>query len=174
MTAIANVLFKRLTWKTVIAAALAFWISGSLLLDLVIMPTLYASGMMSEVGFAAAGYSVFWIFNRIELLCAALVLTGALVMQNAQSETKIFQASQTSLTITFSAILLAIALIYTYFLSPEMSALGIQLNLFEPAAEVPATMNQLHGSYWVLELVKLCVGGVLLQSLSRQPNASAL
>jgi hypothetical protein len=43
-----------------------------------------------------------------------------------------------------------------------MCAIGVQLNLFEAAAAIPSTMNLLHGSYWVLEVVKLVAGGTLL------------
>jgi len=38
--------------------------------------------MMTQAGFATAGYLIFWNFNRIELLSAALVLTGVLVISN--------------------------------------------------------------------------------------------
>jgi len=57
---------------------LGFWLSGSLILDWVILVCVF--GMMTQAGFATAGYLIFWNFNRIELLSAALVLTGVLVM----------------------------------------------------------------------------------------------
>lgn len=57
---------------------LYFWLSGSLVLNWVIIPSLYISGMMTQSEFAI-GYLIFWNFNRIELLSAALVLTGVLV-----------------------------------------------------------------------------------------------
>jgi hypothetical protein len=65
--------------------ALGFWLSGSLLLDFVIMPGLSAVGMMSQANAATVGYSLFWIFNRIELLCAALVLTSLLALRGTSN-----------------------------------------------------------------------------------------
>jgi Domain of unknown function (DUF4149) len=153
-----------LSWKTIVLCVLAFWLSSSLLLDLVLMPTMYATGMMSESGFATAGYSLFGVFNRIELLCAALVLTGILVMRNAHAIAS--QASQWTVPLAIG--LLGIVLVCTYGLAPEMSALGLRLNLFEPAAEVPAVMNQLHMEYWVLELMKLVATSTLLGFCYRQ------
>ncbi|MFM7426654.1 MAG: hypothetical protein ACKO7W_16945 [Elainella sp.] len=114
--------------------------------------------MMTQPGFASAGYSLFWVFNHLELLCAASVLTSVLVLrQTAPLPRWILPAA---------GVLLAIALIYTYGLTPQMSALGLQLNWFEPT-EVPTAMNQLHGGYWLLELLKLGLGGALLSSSYR-------
>ena len=162
MTAISTAEFKRPKWQTIAMLALAFWLSSSLILDFVIMPSMYSAGMMTQPGFATAGYSIFWVFNRIELLCAALALTGVLVLHNSQ-----VQLSRNSrLTVILSAVLLAIALAYTYALAPAMSTLGLQLNLFEPAG-VPAAMDQMHQGYWALELVKFAAAGTLLGSLYR-------
>lgn len=133
------------------------------------MPTLYASGMMTEPGFATAGYSIFWVFNRLELVCAALVLTSALVLLASQKP--IEKWNQRS--VLLSLLLLALALIYTYGLTPQMSALGLQLNLFNASSEAPALMNALHVGYWLLEVVKLLLGGLLLK-LCYHPPAKSL
>ncbi|MBD1836578.1 hypothetical protein H6F61_28830 [Cyanobacteria bacterium FACHB-472] len=158
MTAFSGANLKRSAWQTTVMFTLAFWLSGSLILDWVIMPSMFATGMMTEPGFATAAYSIFWIFNRIELLCAALVLTGILVL----NRTHIASYLAGRKVIFLSLLLLAIAIIDTYFLTPHMSALGIQLNLFDAVAETPAGMNQLHAGYWVLEAVKLIASGTLL------------
>lgn len=162
MTSITTFEFQRPKWRTITLAALAFWLSSSLILDLVIMPTMYATGMMTESNFATAGYSIFWIFNRVELLCAALILTGVLVLCTLSTN------QQYRWAVPLSLALLAISLNCTYGLTPEMGALGIHLNLFEPASEVPALMNQMHEQYWVLELLKLTAGGVLLGAYYKQ------
>jgi hypothetical protein len=159
MSAASSVQLKRPAWQTIIIFTLAFWLSSSLVLDLVIMPGLYASGMMAESGFATAGYLIFWIFNRIELLGAALVLTGTLALAHTQSTTE----KSHSQAIILSIILMLVALVYTYALTPQMSALGLNLNLFEPAVEVPGTMNVLHSGYWVLEILKLVAGGAVIR-----------
>jgi hypothetical protein len=146
---------QRFNWQTIVIASLAFWLSSSLLLDFVIMPSMFFTGMMGEPGFATAGYSIFWLFNRIEVLCAAVVLTGAIALRTTQAA--MFGGRQGAL---WAMVLLAIALIYTYALTPQMSALGISLG---EAHTIPAAMNQLHGEYWALELLKLTGGAALLK-----------
>ena len=159
MATISGVELKRPVWQTTGIFTLAFWLSSSLILDLVIMPSLYATGMMTQAGFATAGYSIFWIFNRIELVCAALVLTSILAAQSTQQPS--FKENR---SLILSVILLGIALIYTYFLTPEMSALGLQLNLFDSTTVIPANMNQMHVGYWLLEALKL-IGCITLLGL---------
>jgi hypothetical protein len=162
MAAITNTVSSRPLWRTIVLATLAFWLSGSLLLDLVIMPSLYATGMMTEPGFATAGYSLFGVFNRIELMCVALGLTGVLVLSNTNRALE--QASQWMLPLAVG--LFGIVLVCTYQLAPEMSALGLELNWFEPAT-VPALMNQMHLEYWLLEAMKLGGIGLLLSQVYR-------
>jgi hypothetical protein len=144
-------------WQAIVMVALIFWLSGSLIIDLVIMPSLYVSGMMTSPEFATAGNLMFWGFNRVELICAALAVTGLMVLSNLSSGL----GKQSHTAIILSLVLLAIALIDTYALTPQMSALGMQLNLFD-VAEVPTGMNLLHKGYFALEAVKLAVGGALL------------
>jgi Domain of unknown function (DUF4149) len=145
-------------WQAIVMVALIFWLSGSLIIDLLIMPSLYISGMMTSPDFVAAGNLIFWGFNRVELICAGLATTGLMVLSNLGNG--FGKRSRTA--IILSLVLLAIALIDTYALTPHMSALGMQLNLFESAAEVPTGMNLLHQGYFVLEALKLAVGGTLL------------
>lgn len=158
MSSISSLQLKRPGWQTVVIFTLTFWLSTSLVLDLVIMPGLYASGMMSQTGFATAGYLIFWIFNRIELLCAALILTGVLVLKRTQNTL----ISQSRNAIPLSIILLTIALIFTYVMTPHMSALGLNLTVFEPVSSVPSSMGLLHESYWILEVIKLITGGAVI------------
>ncbi|MFB2833127.1 hypothetical protein [Floridanema evergladense] len=164
MSSISSLQLKRPGWQTVVIFTLTFWLSTSLVLDLVIMPGLYASGMMSQSGFATAGYLIFWFFNRIELLCAALVLTGVLVIKRTGNTL----ASQSRNAIVLAMILLTIALIFTYVLTPQMSALGLNLQFLNPVNSVPTTMGLLHESYWILEVVKLIVGGTILSLFYRE------
>lgn len=154
---------KTSNWHPVVVFTLAFWLSGSLILDLLLMPILYVSGMMTGPGFAAAGYSIFWAFNRVELLCAALVLTGSLALYWTRSATSRLQ----SLEVILAGFLLVVALVYTYGLTPQMSALGLQLDAFNPSVEPPVLMNSLHAGYWALELLKLVAGSVLLRLVYR-------
>ena len=160
MSALTTSSSQRFNWKTIALCALAFWLSGSLILDLVLMPTLYMTGMTSEPGFATAGYSMFGVFNRIELLCAAIALTGVLALRNHSQ-------SIDHWTVPLAIGLLGIVMVYTYGLAPEMSALGLQLDLFSSSAEVPSAMNRMHFEYWVLELMKLAGSGLLLNQIYR-------
>ncbi len=165
MTAISNVKssieYKRPIWHSIVTLTLGFWLSASLVLDWVIMPSLYVSGMMAQAGFATAGYSIFWTFNRVELLAASLVLTGILFLLNTS-----FLWNRG--IVLLAVLLLDISLLDTYFLTPQMSAIGINLDLFNYSAQAPLAMNLLHGSYWVLEISKLAVGTVLLRWCLRQ------
>ncbi|MEM9924270.1 MAG: hypothetical protein AAF915_11060 [Cyanobacteria bacterium P01_D01_bin.50] len=146
--------FKRPVWQNTVILTLGFWLSASLILDWVIMPSLYVSGMMTQSSFASAGYTIFWNFNRIELLCAGFILTGLLALSKSQ-----FQGINRG--IILAIVMLAIALVDTYLLTPQMSAIGLHLNFLSAVSEVPANMNLLHGAYWLLEVIKLAVGGTL-------------
>lgn len=164
MTAASSFQLKRSLWQNIVILTLGFWLSSSLLLEWVIMPSLYVSGMMTQPGFTMAGYLIFWNFNRIELLSAATVLTSVLALSKIQFSLPNWYRS----AVVISLLLLAVSLVDTYFLSPQMSAVGMQLNLFESAVEIPNSMNQLHAGYWLLEAVKLLAGGTLLYRCLRQ------
>ena len=159
-------------WAPILIGTLLFWLSSSLMLDLVVMPTLYVSGMMTEPGFAATGFTLFSVFNRVELVCAGIICTGVLVATLASYPNQVkalFQYWNFNLTLAVG--LLAIALMYTYGLTPEMGGLGIGLDALNPQTTVPAGMDMLHGSYWLIEMVKLAIGALLLRAIVRRVNA---
>lgn len=158
MTAVSSLQSKRPIWQTILMLTLGLWLGGSLILDWVVMPSLYLSGMMTQAGFSTAGYLIFWNFNRVELLAAALVLTSVLTLNQTTFVTNNWRRG----AVILSGLLLAVALVNTYFLTPQMCATGVQLNLFESIREIPTTMNQLHGAYWFMEALKLVAGGTLL------------
>jgi uncharacterized membrane protein len=149
---------KKLEWQTIAMCALGFWLSGSLLLDFVIMPGLSAAGMMSQTSSATVGYSLFWTFNRIELVCAAVVLTSLLALRGTSN--LYLQVRRWS--ILLSVVLLSIALIYTYIMTPQMTALALQLNLLEPSTGMAKGMMPMLEGYWMLESLKLVAGTLLL------------
>ncbi|MGG6294810.1 hypothetical protein ACQ4M4_10320 [Leptolyngbya sp. AN02str] len=168
MDAIKVAEFNPRRWQTVIMATLAFWLSASLFMDCLMMPGLYATGMLTDAGFAATGYSLFWIFNRVELLCGAIALTGILLLA-----TRMWSPEERWVMVAVAVLLMSIPMVLTYALAPEMSALGIQLDLFAPHATVPSTMNWMHGGYFGLEVLKLALGAWLLQFLYRQVTKPA-
>ncbi|MGH2414768.1 MAG: hypothetical protein ACRDEA_13985, partial [Microcystaceae cyanobacterium] len=102
MNAISDRGLKQISWSTVVMLTLGFWLSSSLILDAVIIPGLSASGMMSQGGFASAGYLIFGVFNRIELLCASVVLTGFLVFRRNHN----FTRAQENWSVILSGLLL--------------------------------------------------------------------
>lgn len=154
MNTISRLEYKRSSWQTAVLLTLGFWLSASLILDWVIMPSFYLSGMMNQDSFTTVGYVIFWLFNRLELLFAAVVLTGVM------AEQKIHHQLNTS-CVLWGVILLAIALFNTYLLTPQMCAVGVHLNLFDTVSTIPSQMNLLHGSYFFLEVIKLVAGGTL-------------
>jgi hypothetical protein len=138
---------------------LGFWLSASFIIDFVMIPGLSLSGMMNQGGFASAGYIIFGLFNRIELICAAIILTGFLAFRRHHTLIHL----QEHWSIILASVLLVIALIYTYILTPQMSGLGLQLNSFEATNTMPPAMITLHWSYWLLEGVKFLLGATLLK-----------
>jgi hypothetical protein len=169
---------RQFNWDALVLSVVAFWLSCSALLDFLLMPMMYESGMMSEPNFATAGYSIFWLFNRVELLCAATILSGLLVLRHRRSRADgqfevVASGSRSRWALMISGLLLAIALIYTYVLTPQMSALGLHLNGFleADAQPVPQAMNALHALYWGLEAVKLVAAGWLVKLCYRDISA---
>ncbi len=163
---ISTIPFNRFKWQTIVSLVLGFWISACLFMDVLVMPEMYASGMMTDPGFASAGYSMFWVFNRVELLCAAIALTGVLVLSQVPSAKRF--ASRRCIVLT--GLLLSIALVDTYGLAPAMSELGMQLNLFATTV-VPTTMDSMHSSYFVLELLKVGAAVLVLTSCYRAQSS---
>jgi hypothetical protein len=144
--------------RTIAVVSLGFWISTSLLLDLIVMPMLWATGMMESSGFASAGYSLFWVFNRVEVICAAAALSSIWALGTIDSNSVYGGAKMR----VGALMLLAISLSYTFILSPYMSGLSLDLDIFAVAKSIPAEMNQTHSIYWVLEASKLGIAGMLL------------
>jgi hypothetical protein len=134
------------------------------MLDGIVMPSLFTSGMMTEPGFAIAGYSLFSLFNRIELLCAGLVFTSVLALRYGRDPWN----RPGGLTVLLSVLLLAIVLVDTYGFTPQMSALGLQLNWFTASNQLDAAMNQLHLLYWLLDGLKLTAAGLLIWIYNRE------
>ncbi|HEY9881766.1 MAG TPA: DUF4149 domain-containing protein [Leptolyngbyaceae cyanobacterium] len=163
MTFSSNFNVKPASWHGIVLFSAAFWLSSSLLIDFLVMPGMFFSGMMSQSNFGTAGYSLFWSFNRLELLCGALILTGILVLRQQRSEAEILvSGARSRWSLELGAFLLGIALLYTYLLTPTMSSLGIPLDLFQSEG-TPAGMDQLHAFYWALETLKLAGTAFLLK-----------
>ena len=151
--------FKQINWSAIVMFALGFWLSSSLILDCLIVPSLLTTGMMSQAGFAGVGYAIFEAFNHVELICGSVVLAGCLVF----SYQHYLNRQQSNWAIALGSILLIIAIIYTYILTPQMSGLGLSMNLFGTITTMPKAMVMMHGGYWILEAVKLLAATTLLR-----------
>lgn len=151
----------RTAWFPWVLAIAGFWLSSNLVLDFLVMPVMYVSGMAADTNFAPAGYSLFWSFNRVELLCAAMLLSGVLALYHRPQEFEVCQGgSRCRWALGFSAVLLGLTLVDTYVLTPEMGALAFSLEASAQAALTPV-MAGMHSLYWLLEVGKLvCLGGL--------------
>ncbi|MGG6241135.1 hypothetical protein ACQ4N7_21130 [Nodosilinea sp. AN01ver1] len=150
-------------WVGAVLFALMFWFSSSLLMDFVIMPGLFVGGMMNQPDFGPTGYAMFWVFNRLELLCVSVILTGLLVARQARREQDVIASGFRSRWATeIAVVLLGITLVLTYAIAPAMGALGASLDPFATSTAIPPAMDQMHGLYFGLEAVKLLGCGLLL------------
>ena len=154
---------KPVNWSTAIMFALGFWLSGSLVFDCLVVPGMLTSGMMNESGFASAGYLIFGTFNHVELLCAATVLAGCLVYRYGYHLTNAINRK----SILIAAILLVISLAYTYILTPQMSSMGMPLDMFTTNEATSTSMTVMHLVYWSLEVIKLVAATTLLRGFYR-------
>lgn len=158
-------------WYFVLLLTLGLLLGGSLTLDFLVMPMLYADGMMADVGFAAAGSMMFWMVNHAEVIGAAVVLTGVLALAVSRPFVREGWA------IALATLLFCIPLIYTYWLMPEMIATGAQLDLFGDRFASLPQMNWLHGGYWGLELLKIAAALWLFRLIDQvhlqTPNAKS-
>jgi hypothetical protein len=157
-----NWLFELITSHRLLAFLLAFWLGGSLMLDLLVMPTLYRMGMMQTASFASVGESLFSAFNGLELIFAAIVLSSVLAHRNNEE----MEAHHSLGGLGLPILLLGIAMICRYGLTPLMAGLGMQLDWLT-VSEMPASMNWFHFGYWGLETVKTAGLGVLLNRCFR-------
>ena len=150
-------------WQNIAIGSLGFWLSGSLMLDFVVMPTMWATGMMESSGFASASYSIFWIFNRVELVCAAAALSTIWAL----SQVNLASVDTNRKMFAGAVMLMAIALTYTFILTPYMSGLGFDADIFAISKSLPVEMDRMHSIYWVLEASKLAIVGMLLFLVDR-------
>jgi hypothetical protein len=143
---------------------LAVWLGGSALLDFVVMPTLYFTGMMQSASFASMGESLFLTFNSLEIILGAIVVAAVLAHRHEPD----VEAHQSLGGLGLPIVMLLVAILYRYILTPQMAGMGIQLDWMSDPT-MPVGMMMMHGGYWLLESVKLLAGVVLLNRCFRMP-----
>ncbi len=155
---------RQFAWDSAVLFLAVFWLGSSLMLDFVVMPMLYMSGMMTTPGFASAGYSLFEVFNHVEMLLAGLILTGVLAMRQAHADCAVeVSGSRSRWTLLLAGSLVMVSLTYAYVLTPYMGGIGIALDMPEKIHIIPSTMQWMHGAYWCLEATKVLALGILLR-----------
>ena len=154
-------------WTTLATVTLALWLGGSLLLDLVVMPCLYWAGMMTDPAFMEAGALLFGVVNRVELVLAGLTGASLLAIAYRRRLAVSLPVSLQGWVAPLGMVLLAIALIETYGLTPYMVSLGATFDWPETLTAVPAGMDQLHGWYFALEAVKVMTAALILGLCAR-------
>jgi hypothetical protein len=105
------------------------------------------------------------VFNHLEMLGGAIVVASVLAHRH---EPKV-EAHQSLGGFGLPLLLLAIAALYRYVLTPQMAGIGIQLDWFTAATPVTGSMMLMHMGYWVLEATKLTTVAVLLNRCFRMP-----
>ena len=149
-------LSSRQTWTPWVLAIVGFWLSSNLVLDFLVMPVMSLSGMTTQSGFAAAGYSLFWSFNHLELVAAAVILTGLLALNHRPTEFEVAQGgSRSRWALLLGLGLFCFALVDTYLLTPEMSAMALSLDSFTSTTAITPAMNWMHSVYWLLDVFKV-------------------
>ncbi len=148
----------------VLGFALALWLGGSALLDFIVMPTLYFTGMMDSSNFASAGESLFLTFNNLEIILGAIVLAAVLAHRHEPN----IEAHRSLGGLGLPLVMLTVALLYRYLLTPQMAGIGLQLDWMVDST-IPASMMMMHAGYWLMEGVKLTAGIVLLNRCFRMP-----
>jgi len=161
MTTLVSRPYRRAKLQSISIIALGLWLSASLVFDFLIIPSLFASGMMESSDFASFSYIVFGNFNHLELISAGIVLASSLAINYRHNLSRIKIDS----SIVISVVLTAIALAYTYFLTPQLSSLGMNLDPFATQELNANSMIGTHLAYWILELSKLALGIFLLNNL---------
>lgn len=159
MNRTAKLTIAMVDWPLLVMGSLAMWLTGSLVVDLLVVPSLSATGMMATPAFLSAGHLLFSVFNHMEMLLGAMVLSGCFFLH----QQNFFAPSAQRFSHILALVLLAIAMGYTYVLTPAITDLGFDMASFTGTGEMPGAMVPLHGLYWALELLKLTLGLTLLR-----------
>ena len=159
MNTIFSPTHNKINWFAIILFSLGFWLSGSCVLDFILIPSLSVGGMMGGADFPSIGFLIFGIFNHIEIVCAALILTATLIFYFQGY----FTPERQYIHVIFASLLLLIALAYTYIFTPNLTAWGLLFNQYSAEATMPSAMMFWHGGYWFLEISKFAIAGTLLR-----------
>lgn len=148
-----------LNLSAIVMTILGFWLSASFLLDFVVMPVLSLTGMMADSGFINASYVLFGVFNRLEIICAAAILTVFFGFKFNH----LFGDRQALNALVIASVLLNIALVCTYLVTPQLAGFALEMTSFNGVAVMPTSMVAWQALYWLLEVMKFCLGMTLIR-----------
>ncbi len=153
--------------RLLLGGLLCAWMGAIVLLDLVVMPGLYFTGMMQQADFAGAGYSIFGTFSHLEILVSAVVLTLVLWRIKVTHDAGPQSSESSSRLWLLASMLLMVCCLVSSVLVPQMSALSMPLDGgFDRVLREPdETMNWFHGLYWMLDCLKIFAAGLLVWML---------
>jgi Domain of unknown function (DUF4149) len=153
--------------RLLLGGLLCAWMGAIVLLDLVVMPGLYFTGMMQQADFAGAGYSIFGAFSHLEMLVSAVVLTLVLWRIKVTHDAGPQSSESSGRLWLLASMLLMVCCLVSSVLVPQMSALSMPLDGgFDRVLRDPdETMNWFHGLYWMLDCLKIFAAGLLVWML---------
>ena len=129
--------------------AVALWVGGMAALDFVDAPLRFATPALSRNQAVALGQAVFARFNQIEVACGVVALAAAVAARSARW------------TVAVTAVMLTLAAVQTFHLTPEITRLAAGLDFVTRTPGDPryAAIRSLHGLYAVVELA-VFAGGI--------------
>lgn len=129
--------------------AVALWIGGMAALDFVDAPLRFATPALSRNQAVALGQAVFARFNRIEVACGIIALASAVAARSARW------------TVGVTALMLALVVVQTLYLTPEITRLAAGLDFVNRTPDDPryAAIRSLHGIYAMVEIA-VFAGGI--------------
>lgn len=132
--------------------AVALWVGGMAALDFIEAPLRFSTPALDRNQAVALGQAAFARFNRVEAALGVIALAAAIAARSARW------------TVAVAAIMLALVLVQTFYLTPEITRLAAGLDFVNRAAGDPryAAIRSLHNVYAAAEIAILAGGVAVL------------
>lgn len=136
--------------------AIALWIGGMAALDFIDAPLRFATPALTRNQAVLLGQAVFARFNQIEVACGVAALAAAIAARSPRW------------TVVVTAVMLILAAVQTFYLTPEITRLAAGLDFVNRTPGDPryAAIRSLHGLYAAVELAIFAGGVVVLAAWS--------
>jgi uncharacterized membrane protein len=129
--------------------AVALWVGGMAALDFIDAPLRFATPGISRNQAVALGQAVFVRFNRAEVALGVVAVAAAALARSARW------------TLALTALMLALAAVQTFYLTPEITRLAAGLDFVNRTPGDPryAAIRSLHNVYAAVEIA-VFAGGI--------------